>query len=161
MCANKADDPLSYYELSKFHDRSSEEWLRCISKAAASGFQEAQLELARFYRDIAPKDSTLLQSDQSGALKKALNWLLGWRADSAIRLAIEWFETAGKNGHKLAMLELANLYESLGEKENAQDQLRRIVAEIPKLEAGTGTMPEKWPEVVNEAKRRLAGVRMK
>lgn len=149
--ANKGDDPLSYYELSAYHDRSSAEWLKCISKAAASGHREAMFKLAEFYRDVNAKDVALLQSSQ---MKKALNWLLGWRQDSAAQFAIEWFEAAGNAGHKAALMELTDLYKSAGDKEKERDTLRRIVEP-----ATDGRAVEEWPQVVHRAKGRLSGVR--
>jgi TPR repeat protein len=149
--ANKGDDPLSYYELAAFQDRSSVEWLRSISKAAASGHREAMVELANFYRDVNSKDSPLLQSSQ---LRKALNWLLNWRQNSAEQLAIEWFEAAGIAGHKAAMLQLADLYEASGDREKARATLQRIVEPATDARA-----IEEFPQIVHQAKGRLSGIR--
>lgn len=151
--ANKADDPLSYYELAAFLPKGSVEWLKCTSKAAASGHREAMFQLATFYRDITPQDSALLQTDTSGKLKQALGWLLGWRQDSAKQLAVEWFEAAGTAGHKAALLQLADWYESLGEKDRAREVLLRIV------EPAAGKEGEEFPQVVHRAKGRLSGIR--
>ncbi|KAF2624690.1 hypothetical protein BU25DRAFT_413237 [Macroventuria anomochaeta] len=150
--AHKGDDPLSYYELSAFNDRSSVEWLKCTSKAAASGHREAMFSLAQFYRVLSATDSPLLQSDTSGKLKSALDWLLGWRQGSSTRLAIEWYEAAGNAGHKAALLQLADWYEVSDGKEKAREVLQRIV------EPGEGR-EEEFPEIVHKAKGRLSGIR--
>lgn len=151
--AYKGDDPLSYYELAAFHDRSNAEWLKCISKAAASGHREAMVQLAEFYRDVSLKDSSLLHSDQSGKLKQALNWLLGWRQGSSAKLAIEWFEAAGNAGHKAALMQLADWYDILEEKDEARRVLQRIVES-----AAQGKGEEEFPHIVRKAKGRLSGI---
>lgn len=149
--ASKGDDPLSYYELAAFHDRGSVEWLKCVSKAAASSHREAMVKLAEFYRDV-DGDPSLLKSSQSSKMQQALNWLLGWKQGSAARLAVEWFEAAGQAGHKGALLQLADWYERTGEKELARDVLQRIVEPV---EADS---TENWAGVVHQAKGRLSGV---
>ncbi|KAJ4330282.1 hypothetical protein N0V95_010081 [Ascochyta clinopodiicola] len=149
--ATKADDPLAYFELAAFHDRSSVEWLKCISKAAASGHREAMVHLAEFYRDAASSDAAVLRADSSGKLRQALDWALGWRPGSVQELAVEWFEAAGGAGHKGALMQLADWYESTGEKGKARDVWQRIV--VP----GVGV--EEWPQVVHRAKGRLSGIR--
>ncbi|XPT03320.1 hypothetical protein M3J09_012414 [Ascochyta lentis] len=149
--ANKADDPLSYFELAAFFDRSSVEWLKCISKAAASGHREAMVRLAEFYRDTATKDAPILEADRSGKLRQALDWVLSWRPGSAEKLAVEWYEAAGSAGHKAALLQLADWYECLGEKGKAREVLQRVVAPV----AGV----EEWPQAVHQAKGRLSGIR--
>ena len=151
--AYKGDDPLSYYELASFYDRSNAEWLKCISKAAASGHREAMVQLAEFYRDVSMKDSSLLCSDQSGKVKLALNWLLEWRQGSSTKLAIEWFEAAGNAGHKAALLQLADWYEVLDKKDEAMGVLQRIVES-----AAQGKGEEEFPHIVHRAKGRLSGV---
>ena len=151
--ASKGDDPLACYELAQFLDKSSAEWLKWTSKAAASGHREAMVQLAGFYRDISPKDSALLQADQSGKLKSALDWLLGWRQGSAEKLAVEWFEAAGDAGHKAALMQLANWYEASGKKEEARKVLQRII------EPNEDQTEEEFPQIVHQAKGRLSGIR--
>jgi tetratricopeptide (TPR) repeat protein len=111
------------------------------------------VQLAEFYRDTSPKDSALLQADQSGKLKSALDWLLGWRQGSAEKLAVEWFEAAGNAGHKAALMQLANWYEASGKKEEAREMLRRIV------EPNEDQQEEEFPQIVHQAKGRLSGIR--
>lgn len=150
--ATKGDDPLSYYELSFFHDRSSVSWLKCVSKAAASGHREAMFQVAQFYRDLS-LDSSLKLGNRSGGLKAALDWLLGWQKGSEARLAVEWFEAAGEAGHKRALLDLADWYEASGNKGEAKEVLQRIV------EPNEGGKEEEFPDVVHKAKERLSGIR--
>ena len=151
--ASKGDDPLSCYELSQFLERSSADWLKWTSKAAASGHREAMVQLAEFYRDISSKESATLHADQSGKLKSVLDWLLGWKQGSAEKLAVEWFEAAGNAGHKAALMQLANLYESEGKKEEAKEVLQRII------EPNEDGKEEEFPRVVHQAKGRLSGIR--
>lgn len=153
--ATKGDDPLSYYELSFFHDRGSADWLKCVSKAAASGHRDAMWQVAQFYRDLSRADSSLRSDARAGGLRTSLNWLLGWREGSEARLAVEWFEAAGKAGHKRALLELADWYEADGKKAEAREVLQRIVEP-----SGDGR-EEEFPDVVHKAKGRLSGVRTK
>jgi tetratricopeptide (TPR) repeat protein len=153
--AIKGDDPLSYYELSLFHDRSSVEWLKCVSKAAASGHREAMFQVAQFYRDVSSADSSLKRDAEAGGLKSALGWLLGWQKGSDARLAVEWFEAAGKAGHKRALLELADWYEASGRKDDARAVLQSII------EPNEDGKEEEFPAVVHQAKGRLIGVRTK
>lgn len=148
--AKKGDDPLSCFEYTTFLDRNSADWLKYISKAAASGHREAMFQLALFYRDISADSS---QTVQSSGLKKALDWLLGWQKDSAERLALEWFEAAGMAGHKAALWQLAERFEGLGDKGRAREVLQRIVEPV---EAGK---EEEFAQVVHLAKGRLSGIR--
>lgn len=151
--ASKGDDPLSSFEYAALLDKSSAEWLKYTSKAAASGHREAMAQLAEFYQDISAKGSKLTHTDPSGKLKQALGWLLTWRQGSAEQLAIEWFEAAGSAGHKAALMRLADWYEKLGEKGRARDMLQQIV------EPNEGGKEEEFPEVVHKAKGRLSGIR--
>jgi hypothetical protein len=66
-------------------------------------------------------------------------------------LAKEWFTVAASVGHKPAMLELVEMSHSEGDKEGAQTWLRRIT-ELPPVNEH-----EKWPKLVESAKRMLAG----
>ncbi|KAF3037511.1 hypothetical protein E8E12_006838 [Didymella heteroderae] len=153
--ANKGDDPLSYYELSLFHDRNSVEWLKCVSKAAASGHREAMYQVARFYRDLSLASSAPKADPPIGALRSALDWLLGWKTGSPARLAEEWFEAAGKAGHKRALLELADWHDARGKKAEATEVLQRIV------EPNESGKEEEFPDVVHKAKGMLGGIRTK
>jgi hypothetical protein len=152
--ASRGDDPLSYWELSLFCEREGKEWLKCVSKAAASGHREAMLQVARFYRDLASADQDLKPRAISGALKASLDWLLNWQKGSEARLAREWFDAAGKAGHKRALLELAEWLEAEGKREEAREVLMRIVE--PSGDGG-----EEFPDVVHKAKGRLSGMRTK
>ena len=150
--ATLGDDPLSYWELSHFCEREGKEWLKCVSKAAASGHREAMLQVAQFYRDLSTTDAS---KPLSSGLKASLDWLLGWQKGSETRLAREWFEAAGKAGHKRALLELAEWYEGDGKRGEAREVLQRIV------EPNEDGREEEFPEVVHEAKGRLSGLRTK
>lgn len=154
--AEKGDDPLAWYELSLFHAERGAHWLKCVSKAAASGHREAMLQVARFYRDLSAGGIAL--EAKGGALKAALDWLLGWRAGGApgaARLAEEWFEAAGGAGHKGAMLELADWCEARGRGDEARRLLGRIV------EPDESGKDEEFAAAVHQAKGRLSGVRTK
>ncbi|KAF3039845.1 hypothetical protein E8E11_002520 [Didymella keratinophila] len=150
--ATKGDDPLAYYELSYFRERGGKEWLKCVSKAAASGHREAMLQVAQFYRALSTPDASKVTSS---GLKASLGWLLGWQQGSEARLAVEWFEAAGKAGHKRALLELADWYEADGKKEEAREVLMRIV------EPSEDGKEEEFPAVVHQAKGKLSGIRTK
>jgi tetratricopeptide (TPR) repeat protein len=153
--ATRGDDPLAYYELSHFCERGSQEWLKCVSKAAASGHRDAMLEVAQFYRDLSSTDQGLKPHATSHGLRASLDWLLGWQKGSEARLAVEWFEAAGKAGHKRALLELADWYEADGKKEEAREVLTRIV------EPNEDGKEEEFVDVVHKAKGRLSGIRTK
>jgi tetratricopeptide (TPR) repeat protein len=153
--ATRGDDPLAYYELSRFCERGSKEWLKCVSKAAASGHRDAMLEVAQFYRDLSSTDQGLKSHATSHGLRASLDWLLGWQKGSEARLAVEWFEAAGKAGHKRALLELADWYEADGKKEEAREVLTRIV------EPNEDGKEEEFADVVHKAKGRLSGIRTK
>lgn len=153
--ARKGDDPLSCFEYACFLDRSSADWLKFTSKAAASGHREAMFQLARFYRDVSGDDASPVQADKSGGLKSALGWLLGWREGSARELSVEWFDAAGRAGHKAAWMQLAEWYEADGEKEKATELFKRIV------EPNETGKEEEFPQVVHRAKGKLTGIRTK
>jgi hypothetical protein len=149
--AREGDDPLSYYELAAFEDRASTQWLQYTSKAAASGHRQAIVDLASFYQDVSTKDSSLLGNSN---LRKALNWLLGWRPGSAAKLANEWLQAASKYGHKPSTLLLADHFKSLGDEHQAKEYLRRLMEPpISKNQA------EEWPQLVQIARKRLAGIK--
>jgi len=149
--ALEGDDPLSYYELAAFEPRASEKWLKYTSKAAASGHRQAIINLTVFYQDVAAEDSAILK-DRS--IRKALHWLLGWRRGSAAELAREWLQAASNMGHKPSMLQLADHHASIGDEARAKEHLRRIL-EPP----NTANQQEEWPQLVQVAKMRLAGIR--
>ncbi|KAF2852597.1 hypothetical protein T440DRAFT_392126 [Plenodomus tracheiphilus IPT5] len=150
--AQEADDPLSCYEVTKYEPRTSTNWLRFTSKAAASGHRQAAVNLAEFYQELGKDAKPKLESS---GLRDTLDWLLGWKPDSAAALAQEWFQVASNLGHKPSMLQLANYCESVGNQEQAVDYLRRIL-EPPK----SSSQVEEWPQVVQQAQRRLASKRM-
>jgi len=149
--ALEGDDPLSYYEAAAFEDRSDPKWLQYTSKAAASGHRQATVDLAQFYLEVSSKGSPVLAQSK---MRKALNWLLAWRKGSAADLAREWAHAASIMGHKPSMLQLADYRESVGDVEGAKKYLRGLV-EAPK---GAGKV-EEWPQLVQLAKKRLAGIR--
>lgn len=151
--ARKGDDPLSCFEYASMLGRNSADWLRFISKAAASGHREAMFQLALFYRDTSTNDASPVQADQSGGLKRALDWLIGWREDSPKQLAVEWFEAAGLAGHKGALMALAEWYEADGEKERAGELFQRIV------EPNESGKEEDFPQAVLKAKKRISVIR--
>jgi hypothetical protein len=150
--AKKGDDPLACWEyasyLSKGDGAEREEWLRFVSKAAASGHREAMLALARFYREMAAGRAV-----RSGGLAASLHWLLRWREGSAIALAREWYHAAGRAGQKEACMELAEWYMQEGEGEMATSVLEEIVQPAEK------GREEEFPQIVLRAKRMLEGGR--
>ncbi|KAH8724285.1 hypothetical protein GQ44DRAFT_654991 [Phaeosphaeriaceae sp. PMI808] len=149
--AVEGDDPISYYELASYEDGTTPEWLRYTSKAAASGHRQAMVDLANFYKEVKSPDSPALKNSN---MRKALNWLLGWKKGSAETLAHEWLEAASKLGHKPSTVQLANHLESVGDREGAQQHLRRLVE--PPISAN---QIEEWPHLVQIGKKRLAGIR--
>lgn len=148
--AREADDPLSCYECSIDESKTNPDWLQYTSRAAASGHRQATVNLAEFYQEVSVKNSPVLEHTP---MRKALSWLLGWKRDSAATLAKEWLQAAANMGHKPAMLQLANHYEALGDSEQAKQQLRQLL-EPPR----SATQSEEWPQLVQLAKKRLAGV---
>lgn len=152
--AHKADDPLSCFEASTYEPRTSPDWLKLTSRAAASGHKQATVNLAEFYNEISVKDSPLLNNS---GLRKALDWLLSWRKGSAAALlAQEWLQAASKLGHKPSTMQLADRCESMGDHEQAADYLRRIVTPPE-----SASEDEEWPQLVQAAQRRLSGVRVR
>jgi hypothetical protein len=149
--ALEGNDPLSYYELSASEPKTSTMWLQYTSKAAASGHRQAIVNLADFYQEVAKKESPVLKDSN---MQKALNWLLGWRRGSAAALAREWLQAASNIGHKPSTLQLADYHTSLGEHKLANEHLRHIL-EHP----SAANQREEWPQLVNIARKRLAGLR--
>lgn len=149
--ALEGDDPLSYYELAAFEPKTSEKWLRYTSKAAASGHKQAMINLIDFYQEVSKSESPILKDE---GIHKALNWLLGWKPGSAAALAREWLEAASNAGHKPSMLQLSEYHDSIGDHERAKEYLRQIL-EVP----GAANQREEWPQLVQLARRRLAGIR--
>ncbi|KAH7076092.1 hypothetical protein FB567DRAFT_563536 [Paraphoma chrysanthemicola] len=148
--AIEADDPLSYYELASFEERTNPKWLQYTSKAAASGHLQATLNLADFYRDVSLKESPVLVDSR---MRDALNWLLGWKQGSAVSLAREWLQAASNMGHKPSTLHLADYCKSIHDEEGEQSHLRRL------LDSPSSTSEvEAWPQLVQVAKKRLAGI---
>lgn len=149
--AREADDPLSCYELSAFEPKTSTTWLQYTSKAAASGHRQAMVNLADFYQEVNSKDSPILTHSD---MRKALNWLSGWRRGSAAVLAQEWLQAAANIGHKPSILKLVEYHEAKGEHERSKELLR-LILEPP----SSANQVEEWPQLVQLAKKRLAGIR--
>ncbi|KAF2634443.1 hypothetical protein P280DRAFT_413790 [Massarina eburnea CBS 473.64] len=145
--AFKADDPLAFYQLASFEDKKSPIWLKCMSKAAASGHLEATYQLGHFYMDVSSDSKTFLRSTK---FKKALKFATSFKEGSVKLLAREWFEVAASGGHKPAMFELVKLYDDCGDRKSASEYLRRIMEPPPAGKA------EEWQLVVEEAKKSLA-----
>ncbi|KAF1917290.1 hypothetical protein BDU57DRAFT_160154 [Ampelomyces quisqualis] len=150
--AFEGDDPLSYYELAAFEQRTDPEWLQYTSKAAASGHRQATVDLADFYREASLKDSPIVAAT---SMKKALKWLLDWKSGSADKLADEWLRVASKMGHKPSTLRLADQCESNGDQEGAKEHLRRLTE--PPIRTN---QVEEWPQLVQLATKRLAGIKV-
>ena len=148
--ALEADDPLSYYHLASFEKERGIDWLKYMSKAAASGHAEAMDKVGRFYLALYSNNEQGIEFShlKSSKLKTALNWLT-WRKDSYRDLAEEWFEVAAGRGYKPAMLELVKLHESKGEIEKSKAVLRNMTE--PPL---VGEI-EQWPRMTEEARKRL------
>ncbi|CAN9260903.1 unnamed protein product [Alternaria alternata] len=149
--ALEGDDPLSYYELAAFEPRTSQKWLQYTSKAAASGHEQAILNLTDFYQEVATVEPTILKSD---SIRKALNWVLSWRQGSTAALAREWQQVASVIGHKPSMLQLADYYDSIGNNERARRYLHQII-ETP----NTTNQKEGSSQLLQVARKRLAGFR--
>jgi tetratricopeptide (TPR) repeat protein len=149
--ALEGDDPLSYYELAAFEPKTSTKWLQYTSKAAASGHRQAIVNLANFYQEVAAEDSPILKDSK---MRNALNWLLAWRRGSAAAFAHEWLQAASNIGHKPSMLQLAEYHDSIGDHERAKEHLRQML-EPP----SAANQSEEWPQLVQLARKRLAGVR--
>jgi tetratricopeptide (TPR) repeat protein len=146
--ALQGDDPHSYYELSHFEPGTSPKWLQYTSKAAASGHKEAIVNLANFYMDVSSENSPILEDS---AMRKALNWVLGWKSDSPAQLAREWLHAASNIGHKPSLLRLADIYSAGGDTASAHECLRRILTP-----PAAANQKEEWPQLVQLAKKRLA-----
>jgi TPR repeat protein len=148
--AVEADDPLSCYESAAFEDRRDPNWLQYTSKAAASGHRQATVDLAEFYREASSNESPVLANTN---MRKALNWLLEWKRGDPATLAREWLIAASNMGHKPSTLQLADYYQSIGDQNRATEYLRRL-AEPPK----SANQAEEWPQLVEAARKRLAGI---
>jgi hypothetical protein len=147
--ALEGDDPLSYYELAQLEERTDPKWLQYTSKAAASGHRQATVDLAAFYQSASAAKSPVLASS---SMRTALSWLLGWRRGSAASLAREWLQAASIMGHKPSTMQLAEYWESVGDKDRARECWRRL----SEPSRGRG---EEWPQLMQVAKRRLAGMK--
>jgi tetratricopeptide (TPR) repeat protein len=150
--AVEGDDPIAYYELAAFEDRTDPKWLKYTSKAAASGHLQATVDLAKFYQDASSPDSPMIAER---SMKKTLDWLLEWRQGSIGKLALEWLQAASNMGHKPSTLQLADYHESIGDKQGAQEHLEKLM-EPP----DAANQVEEWPQLVQLAKRRLAGFKI-
>lgn len=148
--AVKAGDPLAYYFLGSFEETLSPEWLIYMNKAAASGHNEAAYKLGQYYISV---DADPSSHTNNSVLRKALNFVTSWKPGSLQALAKEWFTVAATAGYKPAMLELAELSNSKGDTESATTWLRRITEPTPSGQT------EGWPELVEQTRRRLAGIR--
>ena len=161
--AKKGDDPLACWEYASYLSTEKEgekgEWLKFVSKAAASGHREGMLALARFYRKLAPSPSSSSSPAQSQVegekpgrgreLAAPLHWLLNWKQGSETKLAREWYQAAGKAGHKEAWMELAEWHMEEGEGDVARSVLEAIVE--PPREGSE----EEFPQVVKRARGML------
>ncbi|KAF2676688.1 hypothetical protein K458DRAFT_437129 [Lentithecium fluviatile CBS 122367] len=144
-------DPLAYYKLASFENGMTPNWHTYMNKAAASGHLEATYKLGHYYMDVNADPASFLNNSQ---LKKALKFATSWRPGSVQTLAKEWFRIAASGGHKPAMMELAEMSKSEGDEEGAKNWLRNITG--PPRAGHT----EEWPKLVEEASRRLAGLRI-
>jgi len=125
--ALQGDDPLSYYELAQFYDRTDTLWLQYTSKAAASGHRQAAVDLADFYQEVSTLDSPILRDNV--AMRKALAWLRTWRRDSTGVMAREWLRTASIVGDRASTVRLAEIYEKDGDREGAEECWKRVEEE--------------------------------
>jgi TPR repeat protein len=150
--AMKADDPMAYYKLATLQDTKSPEWLKYMSKAAASGHPEAMYRLGQFYHEVNARPSDLLND---AGFKKVLKFLTSWKRNASADFGMEWLKAAAMGGHKPAMLEMAQLYEQTKQEdaiEQSMDCLKAIVKEPPP------GVREEWPHLVMQARQRLAGL---
>ena len=145
--ALKADDPMAYYKLASLQETRSPEWLAYMSKAAASGHSEAMYTLGQFYLQANEQPAV---SFQSAGFKKAAKFLTSWKRNATAKFAMEWFKAAGMGGHKPALMEMAQLHEKEGAKEEVRTCLRAVLNEP--LNGGK----EQWPQLVMQARQRLA-----
>jgi hypothetical protein len=150
--AVEGDDPLSYYELASFEDKTDPKWLHYTSKAAASGHRPAAVDLAEFYQEASSSESPILAESN---MRKTLNWLLGWRSGSTATFAHEWLQAASIMGHKPSTLKLAEYRQSIGDHAGAKEHLRKL-AEPP----SSANQVEEWPQLVQIAKKRLADIKI-
>jgi hypothetical protein len=87
-------------------------------------------------------------------MRKALNWLLGWKSGGAAALAREWLQAASNMGHKPSTLQLADYHESVGDQDGAKENYRKLT-EPP----SSTNQVEEWPQLVQVGRRRLAGIK--
>ncbi|KAL1606547.1 hypothetical protein SLS60_003952 [Paraconiothyrium brasiliense] len=147
--ALKADDPMAYYKLTTFTTEHSSKWLEYMTKAAASGHPEAMYKLGRFYLEANNHASVFLNSP---GFRKALKFLVSWGPNATAKFGIEWLQAAGLGGHKPALMELAQLHEKEGAKEQAKDCLRAVAND------SLGDVPDEWSYLVRKARQRLAAL---
>jgi hypothetical protein len=150
--AVEGDDPLSYYELASFEDKTDPKWLHYTSKAAASGHRQAAVDLAEFYQEASSSDSPILAESR---MRKTLNWLIGWRSGSTATFAHEWLQAASIMGHKPSTLKLAEHHQSIGDLTRAKEHLRKLT-EPP----SSANQVEEWPQLVQIARKRLAEIKI-
>ncbi|CAI6337374.1 unnamed protein product [Periconia digitata] len=148
--ATKGDDPLAYWQLASFEVGPTPFWLRCMSKAAASGHIEAAYNLGRYYLDASQQPDFI---PQNKGIMAMLNFATTWKDDSLERLAREWLSIAAQAGHKPAMSELAELHAEDGDEELAREYLHRVMEPPP---AGK---TEEWPQLVINARSRMADLK--
>ncbi|KAF2875056.1 hypothetical protein BDV95DRAFT_603829 [Massariosphaeria phaeospora] len=144
--ALEADDPVSYFHLASFEDPMSANWLKYMTKAAASGDLEAMFRLACFYTKMAAEKDSV---PRYGRVATMVAWLTLKGEARYFRHAQEWFMIAAYSGHKPSMLELAEMSFVYGDQEKAKRYLRDMLA--PPLDGGK----EEWPRLVEEARKRL------
>lgn len=145
--ALQADDPMAYYQLAMLQQERSPSWLAYMSKTAASGNSEAMYKLGQFYLAVSKQPSSYMEK----GFKNALSFITNSRSKSYEDFAMEWFKAAALGGHKPASMELVQLHEQNGANpELLKDHLRAILQDPPK---GKG---EEWPDLVKQARERLA-----
>lgn len=148
--ALKADDPMAYYKLANLQDSKSPEWLTYMNKAAASGHPEAMFKLGRFYHEVQAQQPTFLTNPR---FRKALKFATSWKPNGAAELGMEWLNAAATCGHKPAVMEMARMYELNGQEDQIENCLEVVAAEP------TSGIPEEWPELAAQARRRLIALK--
>ncbi|KAF2270205.1 hypothetical protein CC78DRAFT_539454 [Lojkania enalia] len=151
--AFKGDDPLAYYHLASLEDGQTGNWLKFMTKAAASGHAVAMYEIANFYANASSDGKLNPSIPMDSILTKALSWLANWKSGGPLRLAQEWFELAARKGYKPAMIELVDLYEVNGYADMVVAVLENMVEPPAKGKVET------WPALVTEARERLPAAR--
>lgn len=145
--ALKADDPIAYYKLAALEEHRSPEWLTYMSKAAASGHSEAMYTLGQFYLHANEQPSV---SFQDTGFRKVTRFLTSWKPNATAKFGMEWLKAAGMGGHKPALMEMAQIHEKQGAKEEVKSCLRAVLNEP--INGGK----EPWPQLVMQARQRLA-----